>query len=48
LQKLLRFICREGFEHHVAANFSNVSRALHEAATRYLGWESHYHPALEG
>ena len=46
LQKLLKFICREGFEHHVAANFSDVSKAVHEAA-RYLGWESHYHPALE-
>jgi L-fucose isomerase-like protein len=47
LQKLLRYICREGFEHHVAANFSSVSKAVHEAAVRYLGWESHYHPALE-
>jgi L-fucose isomerase-like protein len=47
LQKLLKYICREGFEHHVAANFSEVSRAIHEAAVRYLGWESHYHPALE-
>ncbi|MGD0346153.1 MAG: L-fucose/L-arabinose isomerase family protein [Terracidiphilus sp.] len=46
LQKLLRYICREGFEHHVAANFSDVSKAVHESA-RYLGWESHYHPALE-
>ena len=46
LQKLLKFICREGFEHHVAANFSEVSKAVHEAA-RYLKWESHYHPALE-
>lgn len=47
LQKLLKFICREGFEHHVATNFSEVSKSLHEAATRYLGWESNYHPALE-
>jgi L-fucose isomerase-like protein len=46
LQKLLKYICREGFEHHVAANFSDVSKAIHEAA-RYLGWESHYHPELE-
>jgi L-fucose isomerase-like protein len=46
LQKLLKYICREGFEHHVAANFSDVSKAVHESA-RYLGWESHYHPALE-
>jgi L-fucose isomerase-like protein len=46
LQKLLKYICREGFEHHVAANFSDVSKAVHEAA-RYLGWESHYHPGLD-
>ncbi len=47
LQKLLKFICREGFEHHVAANFSDVSKAVHEAAVRYMGWESHYHPELD-
>jgi len=47
LQGLLKYICREGFEHHVAANFSDVSKAVHEAATRYLGWESHYHPELD-
>jgi L-fucose isomerase-like protein len=47
LQKLLKYICREGFEHHVATNFSDVSKAVHEAATRYLGWESYYHPELE-
>jgi L-fucose isomerase-like protein len=46
LQKLLRYICREGFEHHVAANFSDVSKAIHEAA-RYLGWESYHHPEIE-
>ena len=47
LQKLLKYICREGFEHHVAANFNDVSKAVHEAAVRYMGWESHYHPELE-
>jgi L-fucose isomerase-like protein len=47
LQKLLKYICREAFEHHVAANFSDVSKAVHEAAVRYLGWESYYHPGLE-
>jgi L-fucose isomerase-like protein len=46
LQKLLKYICREGFEHHVAASFSDVSKAVHEAAL-YLGWESYYHPELE-
>src|ERR1700729_2252973 len=39
LQKLLRFICEQGFEHHVAANLSTVASAVYEASTRYLGWE---------
>lgn len=43
LQKLLRFICERGFEHHVAANFSTVAAAVYEAATRYLGWTVHVH-----
>jgi len=32
-------ICERGFEHHVAANFSTVASAVHEATTRYLGWD---------
>jgi L-fucose isomerase-like protein len=43
MQSLLRFICERGFEHHVAANFSTVAGAVHEAATRYLGWDMHWH-----
>jgi L-fucose isomerase-like protein len=43
LQELLRHICENGFEHHVAANLSTVASALHEAATRYLGWEMYWH-----
>ena len=43
LQKLLHFICENGFEHHVAANFSTVAPAVHEATTRYLGWDMHAH-----
>jgi L-fucose isomerase-like protein len=43
MQKLLRFICENGFEHHVAANFSTVADAVHEAATRYLGWNIYRH-----
>ena len=43
LQKLLHMICEQGFEHHVAANFSQVSSAVHEAAVRYLGWEMYLH-----
>jgi L-fucose isomerase-like protein len=43
LQKLLHYICENGFEHHVAANFSSVAGAIHEAAVRYLGWETYWH-----
>ena len=43
LQKLLRYICEQGFEHHVAANFSQSASAVYEAAVRYLGWDMYYH-----
>jgi L-fucose isomerase-like protein len=43
MQELLRYICEEGFEHHVAANFSTCASAVHEAATKYLGWDVHWH-----
>jgi L-fucose isomerase-like protein len=39
LQPLLQHICRNGFEHHVAGTFSHVADAVHEATTRYLGWD---------
>ena len=39
LQPLLQHICRHGFEHHVAGTFSHVADAVHEATTRYLGWD---------
>ena len=39
LQRLLRFICENGFEHHVAANLSSVAPAVLEATSNYLGWE---------
>jgi L-fucose isomerase-like protein len=45
LQKLLHYICENGFEHHVAANFSSVASVVHEAATRYLGWDMYAHSA---
>ena len=42
-QELLRFICENGFEHHVAINQSNVAGIIYEAATKYLGWSVYYH-----
>jgi len=43
MQKLLRYICENGFEHHVAANFANVAAPVGEAAAKYLGWGVHRH-----
>jgi L-fucose isomerase-like protein len=42
-QNLLRHICENGFEHHVAINPSLVAPALNEAFTKYLGWKTYYH-----
>ncbi len=43
LQKLLRYICENGFEHHVAINQARVADAVAEAMGKYLGWEVYYH-----
>ncbi|HYG97577.1 MAG TPA: L-fucose/L-arabinose isomerase family protein [Terriglobales bacterium] len=43
MQELLRYICENGFEHHVAANMSTTSAAVYEASTKYLGWEMYRH-----
>jgi len=43
MQELLHFICENGFEHHVAANLSNVADAFYEAAVKYLGWDIYRH-----
>jgi len=48
MQKLLHYICENGFEHHVAANLSTVGSAVHEAATRYLGWDMYWHDRPDG
>jgi L-fucose isomerase-like protein len=43
LEGLLAYICRNGFEHHVAINPSRVAAVVEEAMTRYLGWEVYNH-----
>ncbi len=39
LQELMRYICRNGFEHHVVMNASNTAGILQEALENYMGWE---------
>ncbi|MBW7885281.1 MAG: fucose isomerase [Caldilineaceae bacterium] len=43
LQKLLNYICEQGFEHHVAMNLSQTAAAINEAFNKYLGWPTYYH-----
>jgi len=43
LQKLLRYISKNGFEHHVAVSASDCAEVLHEAFETYLGWEVYHH-----
>jgi L-fucose isomerase-like protein len=47
LQKLMRYICNEGFEHHVVMNASGTAGVLAEAFGRYLGWEVYHHAPRE-
>ena len=42
-QRLLRFICRNGFEHHVAISPAQVASAVDEALDTYLGWDVYNH-----
>jgi L-fucose isomerase-like protein len=43
MQNLLHYICENGFEHHVAANFSHMAGAVYEAGSKYLNWPMHWH-----
>lgn len=43
LQKLLQYICKNGFEHHAAMNPSHSAEILAEAFKTYLGWEVYHH-----
>jgi L-fucose isomerase-like protein len=43
LQDLMQYVCRNGFEHHVAISASHTASVLAEAWGRYLGWQVHHH-----
>lgn len=43
LQKLMKFMCRNGFEHHVAMVRGHVADILKEAIGNYLGWDLYKH-----
>ena len=43
LQILMKHICRNGFEHHVAMVRNDVKEILNEAIEDYLGWNLYVH-----
>jgi len=43
LQRLMKHICKNGFEHHVAMSASHTASALAEAFETYFGWEVYRH-----
>ena len=43
LQRLMKYICKNGFEHHVAMNASRTAATLAEAFETYLGWDVYHH-----
>lgn len=43
LQKLMKHICKNGFEHHVALVRADVAGVIEEALESYLGWDLYYH-----
>ena len=43
LQGVMKYVCKNGFEHHVVMNASKTAGILKEALENYLGWEVYQH-----
>ena len=43
LQKLMKYIVKNGFEHHVGIVRGRVADIIEEAVTTYLGWDLYRH-----
>lgn len=43
LQGLMNYLCKNGFEHHVAMGRDHVAGILEEAVQSYLGWDLYRH-----
>lgn len=43
LQTLLKYVCKNGFEHHCAMNPAPSAAILAEAFETYMGWDVYYH-----
>ena len=43
LRKLLAYLCKSGFEHHVAMTRTYCAAVMEEAVVNYLGWDLYCH-----
>ena len=43
LQQLMKYMCKNGFEHHVAMVRGHVSEIIEEAIGNYMGWDIYHH-----
>jgi L-fucose isomerase-like protein len=43
LQELMRYVCNNGYEHHVVMNASKTKGILYESCSNYLGWDVKIH-----
>ncbi len=43
LQQMMDYVCKQGFEHHVAVSRGHYAKVLSEAIESYLGWELYSH-----
>jgi L-fucose isomerase-like protein len=45
LQDLLKYVCKNGFEHHAAMNAALSADILEEAFGTYMRWDVYHHPS---
>lgn len=43
LRELLKYLCKNGFEHHVAMVRSHCADIIEESVKTYLGWDVYHH-----
>ncbi len=39
----MRYVCENGYEHHVVMNQSHTAQVLEEAFAKYLEWDVYHH-----
>jgi L-fucose isomerase-like protein len=47
LQRMMKYVCKNGFEHHCAMNPSHAAAVLAEAFETYFGWDVYWHEGEE-